>query len=226
MNDNRDKASLTSEEKNQQELDKNEKMFLKLLTTQLQNQTPDNPADTNQMVQSFYYINQLRNSIQLNAKVEEIKNTMQSSSNLFNSSMMTGQYAVHEGNEMMIGNNENQTIYFKPDSSGAKLELVLLDNANREVFSKTIANYKKNEINQEMLSQSELKNQGVNQGNYKVIVRSIEDKEERAKVYTTSLVDSALIDGAISLYGGKKIDKSQILGITRNKEDLIKMSNL
>ncbi len=214
---NKAQASLTPEEKSKQEIDKHEKMFLNLLATELKNQTPDKPVDSGQMMQQIAQITQLRTTLQLNSKVEEIKNAISSSSNLLNASMVVGKNVVHEGDIVTVGENAKSIpIYYKPEQVmvGHKIELVVLDKKGETLYSKDLSKYQVGTINSFTWDGKDAMGRKLPEGEYKFVVRAKNDKELKAKVYTSTLVKQAMTDGSLWLVDGRHIPLNQIYGIS------------
>src|SRR5689334_12301051 len=59
-------------------LSTDEQNFLKLLTTQLQNQDPTNPLDTNQMTQQIAMLSQVEQQVNTNKNLEQLVTLMSS----------------------------------------------------------------------------------------------------------------------------------------------------
>lgn len=217
IRNNTENKNLTAEQKNKQEIDKNEKMFLNLLATQLKNQTPDNPTDTNHMVQHFAQISQLRSNLQLNAKVEDIKQAILGSSNLLNASMTIGKNVIHEGDNLTVSENSRSIpLYYKPESdiNGNKLEIVILDTKGTTLYSKDLIKPQVGTMNLFTWDMKDMAGHRVKDGDYKFIVRAKNNKDLKAKVYTSSQVKQAMTDGSLWLTDGRNIPLSQIYGIS------------
>jgi flagellar basal-body rod modification protein FlgD len=77
-------------------------MFLKLLTTQMQNQDPLNPMDTAQYTQQLVQYSQVEQSIKQNTTLKDILASL-STQNLAQSSALIGQEARFDGSQSVLG---------------------------------------------------------------------------------------------------------------------------
>ncbi len=211
------KEILTAEEKSKKEIDKNEKMFLNLLATQLKNQTPDNPTDTKDMMQHFFQIHQLKSGLQLNAKIEEMKQAVIQSGNITNASAMVGKNAIHEGNSFAVNEKGNAVpLYYKPenDMRGVKLEIVISNGKGESVYKKDLSNYQIGAINSFSWNGKDLNGNFVEKGKYNFAIRSQKNQNLQAKSFTSTLVTQAMTDGSLWLENGEKLISNQVFGVS------------
>ena len=85
-----------------QSLDMNS--FMKLLTTQLQNQDPTNPTDNSQMIAQLAQFSSLQGITQLNTTVSGFQSTLQSSQ-IMQAASLVGKAAIVKGNTAYMYNS-------------------------------------------------------------------------------------------------------------------------
>jgi len=85
-----------------QSLDMNS--FMKLLTTQLQNQDPTNPTDNSQMIAQLAQFSSLQGISQLNTTVSGFQSTLQSSQ-IMQAASLVGKAAIVKGNTAYMYNS-------------------------------------------------------------------------------------------------------------------------
>lgn len=108
--------------------------FLTLLTTQLQNQDPLEPLDTEQFTQQLVQFAGVEQSIQTNANLETLI-ALQATTDRQASIDLVGRVASVSGSEVQIGANNNQPVAWRYSlaENAASLSLDVVDASGRSV---------------------------------------------------------------------------------------------
>jgi flagellar basal-body rod modification protein FlgD len=114
-------------------IEKQKTEFLTLLTTQLKNQDPFQPMDTNQMSQQIFAINQVEQQLETNKTLRSIHDLLKES-HLSNSINYMGKTGYFEGNSFMLADN-TQPITLRYVTSGEPHSAVIkiLDTNGKEI---------------------------------------------------------------------------------------------
>lgn len=113
--------------------DRNFQDFLKLLTTQLQNQDPTDPTDTNQLTQQIATLSQVEQQIATNANLQKLVS-------LFNAAQTgtavsyIGKIIDADGNSLSLHNGQALLAYDLP-SNAADVTVSVLNNLGQTVYS-------------------------------------------------------------------------------------------
>lgn len=109
--------------------------FLTLLTTQLQNQDPLEPLDTNQMTQQLVQFAGVEQSIQTNKNLETL--SMLTAANAMTGAIdYIGNIATFSGHQSQLQNGEAIWTYVSPDNSSDAV-FSIKDASGNEVYSET-----------------------------------------------------------------------------------------
>ncbi len=118
-------------------LNQNYADFLKLLTTQLQNQDPTSPADTNQLTMQIASLNQVQQQININENLKQLISLYGANQNT-NAVSYIGKQVEAEGSKgVLIGPEDNQQaafVYNLP-AGASKVTVSVLDSTGSEIFS-------------------------------------------------------------------------------------------
>ena len=109
--------------------------FLTLLTTQLKNQNPLNPADTNQFTQQLVEFSQVEQQIKTNSNLQQII-AGQSASEAVSALPMVGRTIEYNGDQTVLQNGQANFSYTLP-SAAASAGILIQDAGGRAVFSAT-----------------------------------------------------------------------------------------
>jgi flagellar basal-body rod modification protein FlgD len=124
-------SSDTSNAKNA--LNANYQDFLKLLTTQLQNQDPTAPADTNQITQEIAMLSQVEQQINSNKNLEKLISLMTTGQT--NAAVgYIGMNIDATGNQTVLSNSQATLVYTLP-SDAASSTVTISNAAGQTVFS-------------------------------------------------------------------------------------------
>lgn len=106
--------------------------FLKLMTTQLQNQDPTEPLDTNQLTDQITQFSQVEQQVRTNQNLEKLMSS-QTQSQLATAVSFIGSEVETAGN---TGNKiGNQAVFsYNLGAAGSAVELVITDKNGRAVF--------------------------------------------------------------------------------------------
>ena len=117
------------------QLSSNFSTFLTLLTTQLKNQDPTSPMDSNAFTQQLVMYSQVEQQIDTNSNLKSL--ITQGSSNA--AAMTTGylgkKVSITNGNAALIGGNANWT--YNLSGAAAATELDVIDSNGKTVFTTT-----------------------------------------------------------------------------------------
>jgi flagellar basal-body rod modification protein FlgD len=109
--------------------------FLRLLTTQLRNQDPMSPLDTNQFTQQLVSFSQVEQAIKTNKQLESMA-SMLSTNMLASSLALVGKKVAVDSAEMGLVDGEVQFSYALP-ATAKRTELVISDTAGNIVWRGT-----------------------------------------------------------------------------------------
>ncbi len=98
--------------------------FLKLLTTQLQNQDPLSPLDTNEFTNQIVSFSQVEQAIETNNKLSALVD-LNVSNQISASVNYTGKTVEVASNDMMVKNNAVPTFSYTLDSAAEEVKLVI-----------------------------------------------------------------------------------------------------
>lgn len=113
--------------------------FLSLLTTQMKNQDPTNPMDTNTMAQQIFSINQVEQQLETNKHLKEIKDYF-ASSKIATTAGYIDKLAYFEGNSVIIDDIDvpNEFVYELPEGV-AKAEIIISNEKGTMVHREPIS---------------------------------------------------------------------------------------
>jgi flagellar basal-body rod modification protein FlgD len=114
----------------------NEETFLKLLTTQLQNQDPLEPADDVEFIQQMATFASLEQERMINSNLGVIQ-LYQSSINNSNALNIVGKEVKMLDNALPHEEGQSHTIYYDSDSQAQKVHISVVDQNGKEVFTQS-----------------------------------------------------------------------------------------
>ncbi|WP_242139850.1 flagellar hook capping FlgD N-terminal domain-containing protein [Sphingomonas sp. TREG-RG-20F-R18-01] len=112
-------------------------MFLKLLTTQMQNQDPLKPMDTSQYTQQLVQFSQVEQSIQQNQSLKDILAKL-SSSDLSNAASMIGHVASFDSSIAALGSAGGASWTYTTDRSPQALVATISDANGNTVSTQAV----------------------------------------------------------------------------------------
>lgn len=107
--------------------------FLLLLTTQLQNQDPTEPLDTNEFTNQIVAFTGVEQSIKTNENLEALIN-LESSNALSSSLNYVGQFVDAEGSAGQLGQDGFANFAYELDVPANAVNVIITDGAGRAVF--------------------------------------------------------------------------------------------
>ncbi|MEZ5690676.1 MAG: flagellar hook assembly protein FlgD [Rickettsiales bacterium] len=131
--------NLSSNDKARAKAQANQEDFLKLLTTQLQNQDPTEPTDTNQLTEQIATLSQVEQQINTNNNLEKLIN-------LFNSTLLNsvvgyiGKQIETEGDKGVLQNGKASFVY-NLEQAADNVTVQILDPARNIVFDGNGTNF-------------------------------------------------------------------------------------
>jgi flagellar basal-body rod modification protein FlgD len=109
--------------------------FLTLLTTQLQNQDPLSPLDSNQFTQQLVMFSQVEQQIQTNSQLSTLI-AGQAASETMSALPMVGQTIEYSGNQAVLQNGQAAYSYTLP-SAAASASITIQDSGGNTIFQTT-----------------------------------------------------------------------------------------
>lgn len=108
--------------------------FLLLLTTQLENQDPTEPLDTNEFTNQLVAFTQAEQAVQTNTNLEELID-LQSNNGLNSAVSYIGKVVDAAGNASQLDESGYAQFTYELDAPAATTTLVITDGAGRAVYS-------------------------------------------------------------------------------------------
>lgn len=188
--------------------------FLKLLTTQLKNQDPTEPADTNQMTQQIASLSQVEQQINTNSNLEKLI-SMYSGNQVSNSVSYIGKQVDAEGNQSVLAGGGAIFVYDLP-SEAASVKVNIQDSTGKTIYSGDAS--KKAGRNEILWDGTMTAGGKAADGVYKftVTAKDAQGKDITAKTYTTGLVSAVdIVDGIanLSLGLGLSVPLDKVLSV-------------
>ena len=196
---------------------KTQKMFFNLLATQLKYQSPDNPVDSNQMVQNIYQMNELQTLISIDTKMDKMVDNLNQFNAVQSATSIVGKYAVSENNELNVDDEQKILPFnFLIDGTTEKADnvTVRIRNSKHElIHEEHLQNIPTNKM-QTFDWNTQNNGNPVKPGTYTVsiIARDDEDNIMHANIYTSSKIHQGFMDGTFST-GSKIIDAKSIIAL-------------
>ncbi len=188
--------------------------FLKLLTTQLKNQDPTEPADTNQMTQQIASLSQVEQQINTNSNLEKLLSAY-SSSQTSSAVSYIGKQIDAPGNQSVLAGGGAIFIYDLP-SDAASVNVQIQDSTGKTIYSGDAS--KKSGRNEILWDGTMTAGGKAADGVYKfsVTAKDAQGKDIAATTYTTGLVNS--VDTAngkttLNLGAGLSVGISDVLSV-------------
>ena len=119
-----------------QQLGANFNQFLTLLTTQLQNQDPTSPMDTNQFTQELVQFTGVQQSVATNTNLTQLIN-LQQGSEVLQSAAVVGHKATITSGQVALQNGSGEIIFNVP--AAEQIQLAIADTSGKSVRNVTIA---------------------------------------------------------------------------------------
>jgi flagellar basal-body rod modification protein FlgD len=163
--------------------------FLKLLTTQLQNQDPTAPIDTNQMTQQIAMLSQVEQQINTNENLEQLL-AMYTSAQIGTAVSYIGKQVDAEGDKGLLKNQQANFVY-DLESKATTVTVSVLDSTGSVIYSANTVQMEqgRNEIGWDGRTTSgATAPDGVY--SFKVTAKDGAGKEIKATTYTTGIVSS------------------------------------
>lgn len=113
-------------------VNKDQQTFLRLLTTQLQNQDPTNPTDTNMVTQQIALLSQVEQQTKTNSMLEELVSLF-GNGQASNAVSYIGRQVEAEGNQGQLKNGAASFVYTLP-AGAATAEVTISDSKGTVVF--------------------------------------------------------------------------------------------
>jgi len=189
--------------------------FLTLFLTQLKNQDPTEPLDTNQMTDQIVQFSQVEQQINTNAKLEAMLAAANNSS-LTNSLAYVDKFVEWEGSKMNF-NGRGSEFAYKLEGQASDVKITISDSSGRVVRTVDGLDGTAGKKNTAIWDGTDNAGNKLPVGVYslKVTATAIDDSTVNAKTYITDYVSEVdFQDGNIKLHFGElAIDSSKVISI-------------
>lgn len=192
--------------------------FLLLLTTQLKNQDPTQPLDTNQFVSQLTQLNQVEQQLNTNKHLEKLVNAT-TQAQLDSGINLIGKVVEADGSSGLLVNGQAAFIYDLPkDATEVNVTVMAADGT--PVFSGSGSGYEgKNLVTWN--GQNSFNGKDMPDGEYKIAVKAMDadGNEVAATTFTSGLVTAVEMDGQGStnvVIGSMKIPFTSVTAVRDN----------
>ncbi len=172
--------------------------FLKLLTTQLQNQDPTSPMDADQFTQQLVQFSGVEQQIKSNETLGELASLMQAEK-LSQSVSYIGAEIEAEGSVFGLGDDGKATLHYELESPTSSVLVRISDDLGRTVALRS----GDVETGKQSLTWDGLGDDGVQYTDgpfsFEIIAQSVTGDPVEAKTMITGIVDSVEMQGSESL---------------------------
>lgn len=189
--------------------------FMLLLTTQLQNQDPTEPLDTNQFTQQLVAFTGVEQAVQTNDNLEQLI-ALNSSTKTDSAVNYIGRYVETDGNQGFLQDGQSAFSYDLPAGT-ATASITIMDMTGRPVHTQTVegreGNYSYNWDGVNSFNGTDMPN-GIYQ--FGLTVRDIKGNTIDATTYTAGVVTSVDLTGdkPVMKLGGKlDVDADKITSV-------------
>jgi flagellar basal-body rod modification protein FlgD len=197
-------------------LSKDYTQFLRLLTTQLQNQDPLSPMDTNEMTNQIVAFSQVEQQINMNQKLDSLVSL--NLGNALNSSLgYVGMDVNYVSSEFSFDGTNNVKINYALNAPSEKTKIKVLDETGKTIFEATGS---KETGKKDFVWDGSLSNGGkATKGTYAIRIEAT-DKEDIA-IGSTTIVPGRVRgvetqNGAINLLiGDRAVPLSNVLNVSK-----------
>ncbi len=194
-------------------IDRNYEDFLKLLTTQLQNQDPTEPTDTNQLTQQIATLSQVEQQMNTNNNLEKLIT-------LFNSTQYNsvvgyiGKQVEAEGNAGALKDGQARFAYYLGGEAD-DVRITIKDKAGSVVYEGI--GDKAAGRNEFLWDGKNKQGQAMPAGTYNIAVKALDSggEEVKSKTYITGIVDSvdSLNGGVYLSFGDISVPLEQVISV-------------
>lgn len=183
-----------------QSVDDVKTQFLTLLVTQLQNQDPMSPMDTDQMTAQMMSMGQLEQLFNLNESVTGLVN-VSNTSQIANFSSMVGKSALSKGDVFQINGLDNGTINFKL-SEVPKSTHIRVFNKFGNIAGEFDQDVQAPGLQEVAFSGKGLNNQDLEDGYYTFTVEAVDAAGEPLAVetYSKGIISSIRLDNGTPIF--------------------------
>ncbi len=185
-------ATTSSSSNSSQQLAGNFQTFLKLLTTQLQNQDPTSPMDSNQFTQQLVMYSQVEQQINTNSNLTKLLSLTQSQTNNLAMSYIGKNIVLSDGSGQLSNGAANWT--YGLDNTATDTVLTVKDSSGKAVYSKTMTAAADNAAGSHTFAWNgqDLNGNQLNDGLYSLTISSTAKDGTAVK---TSVASKALVSG-------------------------------
>ena len=207
---------VSQSQKSQQILSKDMKTFLNLLTTQLKNQDPTSPMDTNKFTQQLTQFSGIEQQIRTNKHLEKLVG-LQGSNRKLRALDYMGATIEAAGHTNMLGKKGKAEWIYALPGKAKKVTIEVRDQKNNVVYTENRVNQSgRNEFSWDGKSS---KGKRMPEGAYTIVVKAVDDKGKAMK-YTAGIrgkVDSIdfVKDKVYARIGKVTVDLDNIINVKR-----------
>lgn len=199
------------------EIKKNEKMFLQLLTKQLQYQDVSNPVDMNQMTQNIFQMNELQTLMSIENKLNEMSNGMRDGEGLAMANNIIGKHVLTRTNNVFVS-HENSSLpisYIIDGDSQATVNIKVVNDKGEIVHEETLNNVQPQKMQTTQLSFKDSNGtMTVPEGIYSIqLVAQDKNKFIRSELFSTNKIQQVLTNGNLITSSNEKITLNDIFAI-------------
>ncbi|CAL7963504.1 flagellar basal-body rod modification protein FlgD [Alphaproteobacteria bacterium] len=226
----RSSTSGSTVDERQKAIDKKSNFFLQLMLQQLKYQTPDEPVDTDKMVQGFTNMTIVQETMNMNkstnANLEKINQTLIDGRIFSVSGALVGKQAILGGNDFSVTSNLNTVpiIYsIEGDRQDkVKAEIKIFDSNSKLAQSIPLETVQLGEV---QVYSVDIQKHRLPEGKYTFAVTAM-DKDGKllpVRTYKTSQIQQVYKDGSIWTADGAKVNFADIIGVqnSSNSEDYV-----
>jgi flagellar basal-body rod modification protein FlgD len=193
--------------------------FLKMLTTQLQNQDPTQPMDTNQFTQQLVAFSGVEQSVATNSNLEKLI-SLTSNQQVSTAVSYIGKVVDAEGTQTALKNGKAEIAYTLPEGA-SKVTIGVLDKAGKPLFSKTITDAKEIKAGKQSFiwdGSNSFGNTKLPEGQYSfgVVATDAKGKVLTTKTYTSGKVTAVATENGtntLSLENGINVALDKVLAV-------------
>ncbi|MFO1242379.1 MAG: flagellar hook assembly protein FlgD [Rickettsiales bacterium] len=199
-------------------IDQNYDDFLLLLTTQLKNQDPTQPLDTNQFVSQLAQLNQVEQQLNTNKHLEKLVNAT-TQAQIDSGINLIGKVVEADGSSGLLVNKQAAFVYDLPKAA-QKVNVTIMAPDGTPVFSGSGSTFEgKNLVTWN--GQNSFNGKDMPDGEYKISVKAIDENGDdmTATTFTSGLVDAVEMDGqggANVIIGTMKVPFTSVTAVRDN----------
>ncbi len=179
-------------------------MFLQLLMTQLKHQSPDNPMNPNEMLNSFYQMANYEKLSEMNSSIDKLTGVLQHNSNTQTGANIVGKSIILETTKAKVGSENKVKIGYMLDGKqgGDPIKISLYGKDGKLIAERTIKDTEANKMHSLDITLSEEEAAKMFEDKEKILSIVVKKKENNvnlpgAKIYAVDTIEQILANGDI-----------------------------